>query len=29
MLRLVRLLTFIKGVKQLRVIVAGVIQVSC
>lgn len=27
MLRLVRLLTFIKGVKQLRVIVAGVIQV--
>jgi hypothetical protein len=28
MLRLVRLLTFIKGVKQLRVIVAGVIQVQ-
>jgi hypothetical protein len=27
MLRLVRLLTFIKGVQQLRVIVAGVIQV--
>ena len=27
MLRLVRLLTFIKGVKQLRVIVAGIIQV--
>jgi hypothetical protein len=28
MLRLVRLLTFIKGVPQLRVIIAGLIQVS-
>ena len=28
MLRLARLLTFVKGVKQLRVIVAGLVQVT-